>query len=297
MRFNYLETGFTSDPNISAPRIINEIFDLVKMSDDLGYEAFWMSEHYSPKYSWLGSPEMYLPILAGISDRINIGTAAILAKYHSPLRLAQNFQILSALFPGRIDLGISNADIPQEMLFHVLNQKNEYPNLKFKEVASLILSYLNNDIKMSLGEEEIKIYPNSNDGPRLWVMGNSEITTATGINIEANLCLSLYHNFIDMNYIQESIEQYSSEFQKVHSIKPEISILVGVACSDNRNICSKLIDAYSIKKTHHIIGSKNECLDKINKLIEALKLESITFSVLTDKFSIKEETLLLKESL
>src|SRR5439155_3103495 len=66
---------------------------------------YWLAEHHLPD-SAQTAPEVVLPYLAGHTRRISVGAGGILLRYYRPIKVAETFRVLEALYPGRIDLGL-----------------------------------------------------------------------------------------------------------------------------------------------------------------------------------------------
>ena len=95
-----------AEPPRSHAAVAHDSLDLAPLAETFGYSRYWLAEHHSP---WVahGSPEILLPLLAGLTSSLRVGTAGVLLGFYSPYKVAANFRLLEALFPGRIDLGIA----------------------------------------------------------------------------------------------------------------------------------------------------------------------------------------------
>jgi alkanesulfonate monooxygenase SsuD/methylene tetrahydromethanopterin reductase-like flavin-dependent oxidoreductase (luciferase family) len=87
--------------------------DVVAVAEEAGYHRYWVSEHYAPAQS--ASPTLTTALAAGISQRIRVGMAGVLLRYHSPARVASDVALLTSFFPNRIDLGVVSATVPGEL--------------------------------------------------------------------------------------------------------------------------------------------------------------------------------------
>jgi luciferase family oxidoreductase group 1 len=79
---------------------------LAKEADTLGYHRFWVAEHHSDQALASASPEVMITHLAGQTRNLRIGSGGVLLPYYQPMKVAEQFNLLATLFPGRIDLGI-----------------------------------------------------------------------------------------------------------------------------------------------------------------------------------------------
>lgn len=82
---------------------------LARRADALGYERFWVAEHHSMPSVACTSPPVLVAHLAAITSRMHVGSGGVMLPNHAPLAVAEQFAMLEALHPGRIDLGIGRA--------------------------------------------------------------------------------------------------------------------------------------------------------------------------------------------
>src|SRR5712691_11220953 len=93
----------------SPARAIAETVSLARLAEELGYHRYWLAEHHAIAALADPSPEILVSSVACATSRIRVGTGGVLLPYYSPLKVAEQFRMLEALFPGRIDLGIGRA--------------------------------------------------------------------------------------------------------------------------------------------------------------------------------------------
>lgn len=82
---------------------------LAQRAEALGYHRFWVAEHHNTPDLASSSPEVLLAHLAARTEHIRIGSGGVMLQHYSAYKVAENFNLLSALAPGRIDIGIGKA--------------------------------------------------------------------------------------------------------------------------------------------------------------------------------------------
>ena len=92
-----------------AGTALRNSLELAQLADRLGYERFWLAEHHGTPALACASPEVMIGPVAGATERIRVGSGGIMLPHYSPLKVAENFSMLSGLYPQRIDLGIGRA--------------------------------------------------------------------------------------------------------------------------------------------------------------------------------------------
>lgn len=93
----------------SAEEAFLHTITLAQTAEELGYHRFWVSEHHNSDDVVGSSPEVLLAYLAAKTKRIRLGSGGVMLQHYSPYKVAENFNVLAALAPGRIDLGIGRA--------------------------------------------------------------------------------------------------------------------------------------------------------------------------------------------
>jgi luciferase family oxidoreductase group 1 len=75
----------------------------------LGYHRFWVAEHHGVPGIAGSSPAVLVAAVAAATDRIRVGSGGVMLPHHQPLVVAEQFAVLDALYPGRIDLGVGRS--------------------------------------------------------------------------------------------------------------------------------------------------------------------------------------------
>jgi luciferase family oxidoreductase group 1 len=95
--------GQTSGQALAATR------SLARVADDLGFRRYWLAEHHNMPAVAATNPPVLIAIVAGATERIRVGSGGVMLPNHAPLVIAEQFALLEAAYPGRIDLGIGRA--------------------------------------------------------------------------------------------------------------------------------------------------------------------------------------------
>src|SRR5699024_2413278 len=93
----------------SASDALKSSIELAKAADRLGYTRYWVAEHHDMSGLACPNPDVMLGIIGTHTERIRIGSGAVLLPHYKPYRVAETYNLLATLFPERIDLGIGRA--------------------------------------------------------------------------------------------------------------------------------------------------------------------------------------------
>ncbi|CAI1627735.1 LLM class flavin-dependent oxidoreductase [Serratia entomophila] len=93
----------------SAAQALARTLRLAQQAESWGYRRFWLAEHHNTPQLACPSPEILIAYLLGQTSRIRIGSGGVMLQHYSAYKVAENFNLLAALAPGRVDLGVGKA--------------------------------------------------------------------------------------------------------------------------------------------------------------------------------------------
>src|ERR1700710_1902013 len=93
----------------TGPDALRNTLDLAGLADTLGYHRYWVAEHHGGPMLASASPEVLIGPIAAATPRIPVGSGGVMLPHYRPLKVAETFTVLAALYPGRIDLGLGRA--------------------------------------------------------------------------------------------------------------------------------------------------------------------------------------------
>lgn len=105
---------------------IRDTVELAQHTEALGYSRFWIAEHHNHASIAGSAPEVLLAALAVKTARIRLGSAGVMLPHYSALHVAEQFRVLDALAPGRIDLGVGRAPGSDGRTALALNPHNDH---------------------------------------------------------------------------------------------------------------------------------------------------------------------------
>jgi luciferase family oxidoreductase group 1 len=103
-----LDQSPISEGSVGGDALRNSI-DLAQHVEALGYERYWIAEHHGTPMLASAAPEILIGAVAAATSRIKVGSGGVMLPHYSPLKVAEVFSMLAALYPGRIDLGPGRA--------------------------------------------------------------------------------------------------------------------------------------------------------------------------------------------
>src|SRR5581483_9292740 len=102
MRLSVLDQSPISEGSTGADALRRSI-DLAKLTESLGYHRYWVAEHHGTPMLACASPEALIGGIAASTSTIRVGSGGVMLPHYSPLKVAETFSMLSAIYPDRID--------------------------------------------------------------------------------------------------------------------------------------------------------------------------------------------------
>lgn len=204
---------------------------LARRVDELGFRRFWMSEHHAMETLACTAPEIVLARIGAETRQIRIGSGGIMLPHYTPLKVAEVFRTLHALYPGRVDLGIGRAPGggPVEALALRRSRKTPMED-DFPDQVSELLAFLEEKFPSGHPFSRVKAMPALPGGPDVWMLGSSMWSSAAAV--EFGLPYSFAHFFSPVK-TRDAIETYMRGFRTgIRREKAEATVAVGVVCAD-----------------------------------------------------------------
>lgn len=223
MKWSVLDQSPTSAGHSESLAIRNSL-ELAQDCDALGYERYWLSEHHNLASVVGTAPEILAAAIAATTRRIRVGSAGVMLPHYSALKVAEQFRVLEAIAPGRIDLGVGRAPGSDPLTARALNpysNVDEFP----RQVQELEHWVSNRPLPGTHPFHAITAHPVGETRPQIWILGSS----AYGAQVAAFLGLpyAFAYFFNDGAGVEEALAQYREGFRPSAGLdRPQATICV-----------------------------------------------------------------------
>jgi luciferase family oxidoreductase group 1 len=160
----------------AAPRdAVHETIALAREAERLGYNRYWLAEHHAMRGLADPAPEILLARIAAETSRMRVGTGGVLLPHYSALKVAEQFRMLEALAPGRIDLGIGRAPGGSQRVSMALESRDvrDFP----AQVRDLC-DYLDGTMPEEHPFAKLTAMPSGETSPEVWLLGSSDYSAS-----------------------------------------------------------------------------------------------------------------------
>ncbi|NMH29439.1 LLM class flavin-dependent oxidoreductase [Flavobacterium silvaticum] len=258
----------------NAAEALLESGKLAQLAEQLDYVRFWVSEHHNFKLVAGTAPEVLIPYLASLTKKLRIGSGGIMLPNHSTLKMAENFGILSTLFPGRIDLGIGRAPGGDRLSAYLLNPSNTFSEADFLQQLKDIQAFLSGSQEDGSVMEKVQAYPQPEILPEYWLLTSS----GGSAQFAAHLGMGLsFAHFINPNGGDETAEFYRHNFKPSEYLtEPKVNVGIFGFCSEDEEKVRDWITDFQFRMLFIEMGGQGEfpSLEQIKKMSFTLQQQA-----------------------
>ncbi|BCB05345.1 LLM class flavin-dependent oxidoreductase [Bacillus sp. KH172YL63] len=158
---------------MSPQEALQHTVQLAKHTEKLGFERFWVSEHHDSTGLAGSSPEVLIAHLAQHTSRIRVGSGGVMLPHYSSYKVAENFRLLEALNPDRIDLGLGRAPGGMPMATMALHDGKPRDVNRYPEQIDDLLGYLTDSLPDTHPYQGLTAAPRISGMPEVWMLGSS----------------------------------------------------------------------------------------------------------------------------
>jgi luciferase family oxidoreductase group 1 len=286
-RLGVLHFGVAS-PHSSSAQQLREFVDAGPAIESMGYSRIWLAEHHETNLSF-ACPEILTAAIASRTTRIRVGTGGVLLNFYSPLKVAETFRALEALYPGRIDLGLSAGltadEDARQALAPGFDVQQAFESRLYGRKVDELMAYCRD--RFPAGHRfERGPTPLGQQSPPVYLLG-----TGSGVG---NMLLaarwgcafsySLAHG--DPRPGPEVVRRYRSQFQPVDSLAQPFAILAGnLTCMQTDVAAAEVLcelRRWMPEARANVIGSPARCRGKIESLLQEYNCDEFVLIPLYD---------------
>jgi luciferase family oxidoreductase group 1 len=215
----------------SSGEAVAASLSLVQAAERLSFTRYWLAEHHNMPAVASTSPSTLIAHFAASTSRIRLGSGGVMLPNHAPLSIAEQFALLEAMHPGRIDLGLGRAPGSDPVTSYMLRGPRSTtegdPAETFPTDVETVAALLGSDRPQSdepFGDDdqpgvglsirarsyELKATPRVISAPEMWLLGSSDFSAA----LAAKLGLAyVFANHFGQPGIERALELYRSSFR------------------------------------------------------------------------------------
>jgi luciferase family oxidoreductase group 1 len=239
MKWSVLDQS-TAAEGSTQDAAIRESLALARLCDTLGYHRYWVSEHHNSASIVGTAPEILMSAIAATTQRIRVGSAGVMLPHYSSLKVAEQFRVLEAIAPGRIDLGVGRAPGSDQLTARALNPysnaADEFPQQVLELQSWLAGAPLPEDHPF----RKVAAHPQGPTSPEIWILGSSDY----GARLAAyfGLPYAFAYFFSDGRGVEEALALYRRNYRPSERYPlPIATICVWALAAENQARAQELL--------------------------------------------------------
>ncbi|HSC97148.1 MAG TPA: LLM class flavin-dependent oxidoreductase [Burkholderiales bacterium] len=230
----------------SPAQAVHETIRLAQAAEQLGFHRYWLAEHHSIAALADPCPEILLARVAAATSRIRVGTGGVLLPYYSPLKVAEQFRMLEALYPGRIDLGIGRAPGGDQITALAMGE-GRYPGAEhFPEQVQYLVAYLDGALPPDHPFAGVKVMPAGRSAPEVWLLGSSDYSGALASRLGLRFAFA---HFISADGGDVVMRDYQRHYEPSRrEPAPQALLCVFVICAETSAEAERLAGSIDLRR-------------------------------------------------
>lgn len=243
-------------PDSNPIQSLKNSTEMVQVADRLGYKRYWFTEHHNTPSQISTSPDLLSLHAASHTKNIRVGSGGIMLPNHSPLKVAENFTLLEALYPGRVDLGIGRASGTDGLTALALQRSQESLTANdFPEQLNQLLSFFSRNFPFQHPFKNIIVPGNESIVPDIYMLGSSQggvqfaIDKGLGFVFAAHLAPRLAIPMLRL---------YRENFKpSIYMNEPKSMLAIGVITAETEEEAKYLAGPLELMWARMATGSRN----------------------------------------
>lgn len=237
MRLSILDQAPISS-NQSALEALDASMRLAQAGEKLGYTRFWVAEHHDIPGLACSAPEIMLSYIGAHTQKIRLGSGAVLLPHYRPYKIAEVFNMLATLFPNRIDVGIGrapggSAEAAEALSGNFLQNVWDMPSS-----VEELMHFFNRDFPEGHKFASLKATPVPEMKPETWLLGTSK---KSAILAARNGMSYAFGQFMSEENGSEIIQQYKKDFiPRNKKDVPQALVTVSAFCAETTEKAEEL---------------------------------------------------------
>ena len=219
---------------------IRDSLALARLCDRLGFHRYWLSEHHNSAGVAGTAPEILAAAIAATTRRIRVGSAGVMLPHYSALKVAEQFRVLEAIAPGRIDLGVGRAPGSDRLTAMALNPHSNAHEEFPRQVHELQAWITGAALPAEHPFRRVAAHPRGPTSPELWILGSSDY----GARLAAHFGLpyAFAYFFSDGRGVEQALSLYRRNYQpSARYPEPIATICVWALAADTEDEARRLM--------------------------------------------------------
>ena len=215
----------------SSTDALRHTIELARKAEEWGFHRFWVAEHHGSNRVMGSSPEVLISHLLARTSRIRIGSGGVMLQHYSPYKVAENFNVLSSLAPGRVDLGIGRGPGGLPRSTTALRRGDGEPAMTLAEKLTELRRFLTNEMEPEHPLYGLQASPMPPQPPDLFLLGTTRSSGDMAAELAMPYVFALFLNN-DEAEMAEAVRRYQTGFNYTNGSPPRTMLALPVIVAE-----------------------------------------------------------------
>ncbi|OAI39972.1 hypothetical protein AYO38_01375 [bacterium SCGC AG-212-C10] len=259
---------------------MRNMLELARETEALGYTRYWIAEHHGSPRLGASAPEVLIAAVAAATSTMRVGSGAVLLPYYSPVKVAEVFSTLNALYPGRIDLGLGRGRGASEA--HAAALGRAYAEYSDRLID--LLAFLTGGYPEDHPYASVEVHPVCDDLPDTWLLGSTVESASLAAEMGLPFAFALFVRHEDT---ATALRTYREQFaEDAMTPSPQTIIAVEVTCAATDRLAASLSvesgDEALPASAEQMTGSPKRLGKLLRSLVAETGADEVMISTLID---------------
>ena len=210
---------------------LRHTIELARKAEEWGFHRFWVAEHHGSGRVMGSSPEVLVSHLLAHTSRIRVGSGGVMLQHYSPYKVAENFNVLASLAPGRVDLGIGRGPGGLPRSTAALRRGDGEPAMTLAEKLGELRRFLSNELEQDHPFHGLQASPLPSHSPDLFLLGTTRASGDMAAELAMPYVFALFLNN-DEDEMVEAVRRYQSTFDHGNGAQPRTMLALPIIVAD-----------------------------------------------------------------
>jgi luciferase family oxidoreductase group 1 len=231
-----------------ADASIRESIRLAQFCETLGYARYWCAEHHNSDSQAGTAPEILISAIAATTTRIRVGSAGVMLPHYSALKVAEQFRVLDAIAPGRIDLGLGRAPGSDGRTAYALNPRADSAADEFPAAVRDLIGWTSGQkLVENHPFRDVRAQPMGSTVPEIWILGSSDYGAQVAAYFGLPFCFA--HFITDGHGLEQPFALYREGYRpSIAHPEPHGAICVWACAAETPDEAERLFSSRALAR-------------------------------------------------
>jgi luciferase family oxidoreductase group 1 len=230
VKLSILDQSPVSDSE-TAIEAFQHTTELAQKAEAWGYHRFWVSEHHGSNRVMGSAPEVLIAHLLAKTTRIRVGSGGVMLQHYSPYKVAENFNVLASLAPGRVDLGIGRGPGGLPRSTTALQQGGGHAPQPLAEKLLELEQFLHNQLAANHPLYGLQASPLPPQPAEVFLLGTTTSSAALAASLGLPYVFALFLHR-DETVMYDAVATYRRHFAATRGTQPQALLALPVMAAD-----------------------------------------------------------------